>query len=93
MKKLYFKGVEMHQAMAEKVVAYAEKAYRCSYEQLDTVEQYDCIMAAIDEFNTAEEVYFDRHPYPVGTGVRQIGLSDIVGRLRLTPQDSYDHHT
>lgn len=89
MKDLFFKGVKLHPAMAEKVVEYAEKAYRCSYEQLSMIEQYDSIMAAIDEFNDAQEVYFDRHPDLVVASVRQTTLTDMVNKLKLTPQDSY----
>lgn len=93
MKTLYFNGVKLHPAMAEKVVAYAEKAYRCSYEQLSTVEQYDCIMAVIDEFNTAEDVYYDTHPDLIVSRVTQIRLADMVNNLNLSPQDSYYRRT
>ena len=93
MKNLFFKGVKLHPAMAEKVVAYAEKAYRSSYEELSVVEQYDCIMAAIDEFNSAEDVYYDTHPDLIVSRVTQIRLADLVNNLNLLPQDSYYRRT
>lgn len=88
-KALYFKGVKLHPAMAEKVIAYAEKAYRCSYEQLSTVEQYDCIMVCADTFDAATDAYYDTHQDLVVTGVPEIVLSDIISDLDLEPQDSY----
>lgn len=93
MKNLKFKGVKLHPAMAEKVVAYAEKAYRCSYDELSTIEQYDCVMAAIDEFNAAEDVYYDTHPDLIVSRVTQIRLADMVNNLNLSPQDSYYRRT
>lgn len=89
MKKLNFKGVALHPAMAEKVEKYAEKAYRCSYEQLDAIEQYDCIMACVDLFDAATDAYYDTHQELVVTGVQEIVLSDIISDLDLEPQDSY----
>ena len=89
MKKLTFKGVKLHPAMAEKVIAYAEKAYRCSYEQLSTVEQYDCVMACIDLFDAATDVYYDTHQGLVFSGIPEISLQDLVDNLDLEPQDSY----
>lgn len=89
MKKLTFKGVKLHPAMAEKVIAYAEKAYRCSYEQLSTVEQYDCVMACIDLFDAATDVYYNTHQGLVFSGIPEISLQDLVDNLDLEPQDSY----
>lgn len=89
MKKLFFKGVKLHPEVAEKVTAYAQKAYRCSYEQLDAIEQYDCIMASIDSFNAALDAYYDAHPTPVASWVQEVRLSDLVDNLDLEPQDSY----
>lgn len=89
MKTLKFKGVKLHPAMAEKVIMYAEKAYRCSYEQLSTVEQYDCIMACVDLFDAATDAYYDTHQELVVTGIPEISLQDLVDNLDLEPQDSY----
>lgn len=89
MKKLSFKGVALHPAMAEKVIAYAEKAYRSSYEELSTIEQYDCVMACIDSFDAATDAYYDTHQELVVTGVQELCLSDLIDDLDLEPQDSY----
>lgn len=89
MKTLYFKGVKLHPEVAEKVTTYAQKAYRCSFEQLDAIEQYDCIMSSIDSFNDALDAYYNAHPTPVASGVQEILLSDLIDNLDLEPQDSY----
>lgn len=89
MKDLFFKSEKLHPEVAEKVASYAQKAYRCSYEQLDTIEQYDCIMNSIDSFNAALDAYYNAHPEPVCSGVQEICLSDLIDDLDLEPQDSY----
>lgn len=88
-KALYFKGVKLHPAMAEKVVAYAEKAYRCSYEKLSAIEQYDCIMASIDSFDAATDAYYDMHQELVYSGIPAVYLSDMTDNLDLEAPDGY----
>lgn len=88
-KALFFKGVKLHPAMAEKAETYAQKAYRCSYEQLSTVEQYDCVMASVDEFNAATDAYYNTHPELIVSGIQEVCLSDMIDDLDLEPQDSY----
>ena len=89
MKNLTFRGVKLHPAMAEKAEAYAQKAYRCSYEQLSTIEQYDCVMASVDEFNAATDAYYNTHPELIVSGIQEVCLSDMIDDLDLEPQDSY----
>lgn len=89
MKTLKFKGVKLHPAMAEKVVAYAKKAYRCSYEQLSAIEQYDCIMACVDLFDAATDAYYDTHQELVYSGIPAVCLSDMTDNLDLEAPDGY----
>lgn len=90
MKKLTFKGVKIDSKVAPQLEAYVQKAYKCSFEELTAIEQYDAIMNVYDSIENAIDAHYCKSVDALM--VTSVGLpssSEWLDDLDLEPQDSY----
>lgn len=90
MKNLFFKGVKIDSKVAPQLEAYVQKAYKCSFDQLTAIEQYDAIMNVYDSIENAIDAhYYNGVDALMVTSIGLPSSNEWLEDLDLEPQDSY----